>query len=211
MGTRGIFGFRQDGKDKLVYNHFDSCPEGLGETVALDLARIYGSASPAKGEKKRTDAELREKVRALRLVSNDYAPTKEDVATAKAAGAIDGSVSSGSLRDTYVLTRRAQPSEGGIWKLLDVGFAQDSAEFVNDSLFCEWGYVVNLDSGKLEVYGGFWTKPHRLGRYAKKDPSKNGYYPIALLAEFDLAKVDEWVGTFSETVHARREKLEAKS
>lgn len=33
MGTRGIYGFRFSGTDKLTYSHFDSYPEGLGSEV----------------------------------------------------------------------------------------------------------------------------------------------------------------------------------
>ena len=33
MGTRGLWGFRKDGKDKLTYNHFDSYPDCLGHTI----------------------------------------------------------------------------------------------------------------------------------------------------------------------------------
>lgn len=31
MSTRWAFGFRKNGKTKLIYNHFDSYPEGLGK------------------------------------------------------------------------------------------------------------------------------------------------------------------------------------
>ena len=33
MGTRGLYGFRKNGKDKITYNHWDSYPEGLGQNV----------------------------------------------------------------------------------------------------------------------------------------------------------------------------------
>ena len=33
MGTRGLFGFRKNGQDKLTYNHYDSDPSGLGMDV----------------------------------------------------------------------------------------------------------------------------------------------------------------------------------
>lgn len=45
MGTRGAYGFYKDGQNKLTYNHFDSYPEGLGNTV-VDFCR----ATMRKGE-----------------------------------------------------------------------------------------------------------------------------------------------------------------
>lgn len=33
MGTRGCYGFRKNGMDKLTYNHFDSYPDCLGHTM----------------------------------------------------------------------------------------------------------------------------------------------------------------------------------
>lgn len=28
----------------------------------------------------------------------------------------------------------------------------DNVSFLQDSLFCEWGYVINLDTNVLEIY-----------------------------------------------------------
>lgn len=33
MGTRGLYGIRKDGVDKVTYNHFDSYPEYLGKNM----------------------------------------------------------------------------------------------------------------------------------------------------------------------------------
>lgn len=37
MGTRGSFGFRKNENDYLGYNHYDSCPEGLGNEILTFL------------------------------------------------------------------------------------------------------------------------------------------------------------------------------
>lgn len=66
---------------------------------------------------------------------------------------------------------------------------QNSISFAGDSLFCEYGYVVDLDSMKFEVYRGFNKTPITEGRFKSGDPAlekADGYEPIRLLATFDL-------------------------
>lgn len=43
MSTRGAFGIRVDGKDKIVYNHSDSYWEELGRNVATDISEYVNS------------------------------------------------------------------------------------------------------------------------------------------------------------------------
>jgi hypothetical protein len=65
---------------------------------------------------------------------------------------------------------------------------QSNLDFIKDSLMCEWAYIVNLDTNKLEVYKGFQDKPHEKGRYAST-AHREGYYPCALVAEFPLGRL----------------------
>lgn len=68
-------------------------------------------------------------------------------------------------------------------------------DFAADSLFCEWAYVVDLDSMRFEVFKGFNTQP--LGpddRFAfleseidtKPNHSGETYHPVWLVHSFDL-------------------------
>lgn len=66
----------------------------------------------------------------------------------------------------------------------------DQHNFLNDSLFCEFAYIINLDSNKLEVYVGFNLNPNAPGRYAKYTLYKNDekvYYGVKLVEELDLS------------------------
>ena len=67
----------------------------------------------------------------------------------------------------------------------------NQTDFAADSLFCEWAYVVDLDKGTFEVYQGFNQTPltetdrfYPLQASIKEREDK--YYPVKLLASFDL-------------------------
>lgn len=201
MGTRGSFGFRVNGQDKLMYNHFDSYPSGLGLDV---LAFLKGTNLDT----------LTKKVAKLEPVNNKVPPTPEQIAKCTKAGTVNLSVSERSTKDWYCLLRNAQ---GDFKKLLKVGLFEPANNFILDSLFCEWAYIANLDTGKLEVYQGFneglpnpaggigqtpvdkWVPKLTGGRYAaqcdledNKSRIERGeapFFGVALIAEFPLKKL----------------------
>ena len=61
----------------------------------------------------------------------------------------------------------------------------NSANFAKDGLFCEWAYVVNLDTMKLEVYDGFHESGDENSRFGN-EPGDGGYAPVQPVMEFDL-------------------------
>lgn len=182
MGTRGVFGVHYDQRDKLAYNHFDSYPEGLGDELTAQLrAEIDTRGLP------RALSGWRRRASAMRLVTERSTPTEEDIALCVAAGTVDLGVGDQCTNDWYCLLRGAQ---GDLLKLLEVGIMLDSSNFINDSLFCEWGYVLNLDAEVLEVYEGGQHAPHTNGRYSQNSPD-GGYYPCALVLEVPLANLPD--------------------
>lgn len=65
-------------------------------------------------------------------------------------------------------------------------------EFIWDSLFCEYGYIMNYDTNELEVYTGFQNEPPE-GRYhdygiAHRDRTgvTDGYYACGLLTAIHM-------------------------
>jgi len=136
MGTRGLCGFRVDNKDYLAYNHFDSYPEGLGRDVVNFL------------KDKNLDV-LKEQVRSLVLVNEDDRPTLGQIEKCREIKTIDLGVSSGVTSDWYCLLRKAQ---GDLQAYLDLGFMPDNKEFLENGLFCEWAYQIDLDKETLSVF-----------------------------------------------------------
>ena len=125
MGTRGSYGFRVGEVDKLSYNHFDSYPDCLGNTI-LKFIRDTNND------------ELKEIAGRVVLVSEDATPTAEQIEVCK--GYLSTRVGLQTEDDWYCLLREAQGNPEALKEGLD--FMLDSGEFIYDSLFCQKCWVV---------------------------------------------------------------------
>ena len=152
MGTRGAFGVIIGEQEKIAYNHFDSYPDGKGVEVLGWLRTVI--------EDGRLD-EIKEQSKSVRVIDEDEKPTPEDVEKLKPYTNLN--VSEQSTDDWYCLTREMQ---GDLGMTLESGYMLDGSSFPLDSLFCEWGYIVDLDAGVLEVYKGFQKERPQQGRWA---------------------------------------------
>lgn len=172
MGTRGALGFYKDGTEKVAYNHYDSYPSGLGSDTL-------------KFCKDTTIKEMEETFNKIVLVDEQSEPTNEQIKECKEY--YDSSVSSKSEKDWYCLLRHAQgtlePYKNGLKYMID------SKEFLTNSLFCEYAYIINLDTEMLEFYIGFNKDPKANGRYADKATDNQGYCGVALKKEFPLESI----------------------
>lgn len=173
MSTRGFIGFVADGIEKIAYNHSDSYPDGLGIEMLVWLRGVHLP-------------HLRQQVIELRVVAPDSEPTDNDIKALKRY--YNGSIGGPSARPTwYQLLRETQ---GDPAAMLNAGVIEDASNFPGDSLFAEYGYVVDLDTNVFEAYVGFQKERHDKGRFAGREPRAeafgNLYYPVALVASWPL-------------------------
>jgi len=181
MSTRGAYGFVQDGKYKVTYNQSDSYPSGLGQEVVNFVKSVVESEA--------LDT-LKERVKAVKLVDESKPATKAEI---KRYEKFYQNVSSGAKTEWYCLLRDLQ----GVSLLEhilsgEVEHMIDSSEFVKDSLFCEWAYIIDLNRNTFDVYQGYQHDPQE-GNVFGVEAGEGGYYPVKLIASFPLTNIpDDW-------------------
>lgn len=179
MSTRGFISFVVDGVTKTAYNHHDSYPEYLGVNV-LDWTREVDLKAAATAVGK------------LRVVTDEDRPTDADIDLL--APFYSPNVGGPSERPSWYQLLRG--TQGDPAAMFAAGVIEDGSEFPGDSLFAEWGYVVDFDTHVFEVYVGFQTEPHNEGRFAHL-PRRDGYYPVRLAASWPLDSLPD-VSTFAD-------------
>lgn len=165
---------RHHEEDKLTYNHWDSYPGGLGVVIVRAI-------------KNHDDEHLAGTWARLTLVDDDHPPTKADQARYEEVA--DLNVSQRSLNDWYCLLRNGQ---GEPERYIDGTYdhCYSGNDFLADSLFCEWAYIINMDTRMLEVYEGFNKEGSAPGRYAAL--SAGEYAGVALVQELPLDTIRQW-------------------
>jgi hypothetical protein len=183
MGTRGFVGFVVDGVEKFVVTHGDSYPSGVGVGVLEWLAGhqdelVFGAPGGVV-----------DRVRALRFVSPSVDPDVDPPGLGRVRDALRGGpheyFADASVEE--VLDFAAYDLD----TLLRGGLAFDGNSFPLDSLYCEWGYLVDLDTRAFEVYRGFQTTPPTSGRFVGRPPVSDPYFPVALVASWPLVALPD--------------------
>ena len=172
MGTRGLWGIRKNNVDKAAYNHYDSYPSYLGYKI-IDFVKAH------------TTDELSNIFENIILVNEDDKPNLEQIEECSAY--LNLEVSNRDATDWYCLLRGAQGKPEEYAKGLK--YMADYIDFIKDSLFCEFAYLINLDNETLEYWVGYQKKPDAMNRYGTENPDK--FYPCKLLKAYDLQYVWE--------------------
>ncbi len=177
MGTRGSSGYIIKDQEYLGYNHFDSYPAGLGHTILQFISDI---------NKKDDWEEFKERAgKVIQLNGGDIIDIEIQKKYKKYSNL---SVSKQTLEDPYCLFRKIQHD----WiKEIYNGELQHflfNNNFIKDSLFCEYAYIINLDTMMLEYYSGFQQKLQHGNRFGIT-LNKNLYYPCRLVGIFNLKNI----------------------
>ena len=177
MGTRGSVGFILNGQYKASYNHFDSYPTGLGQDMADFVNKVNAEDGWGKFKKE---------AKKVKLVISAKKPTKAQIE--KYIGFSNIGVGSGSVEDWYCLLRETQGAvslekiyEGTLSHMID------SVNFIKDSLFCEWAYIINLDEMTFDIYQGFQKSPDPKNIFGQTN--EDGYYPCKRIVSIPLDRV----------------------
>lgn len=175
MGTRGLYGFRKNGVDKTTYNHYDSYPNCLGHTI-VEFCKTTSIE------------EMHEIFDGIIMVDEYTTPTQTQVT--ECIEYYDGNVSVGSPEDWYCLLREAQGNPN-VYKH-GLKYMIDNSGFIKNSLFCEYAYIVNLDTNCLEFWVGFQKEPDYDNRYGTEtSDNMDKYYPCKMIGEYSFECLKE--------------------
>lgn len=168
MATRGCYGFYKNGESKITYNHFDSYPSGLGKSIFKFI-------------KSNSIEDLNFYFDNLILVEEKDFPNDYEKKT------LDKLDYLYQYKDEKLNWFQILGSTLGDLDVLNEGlfFFINANDFIKESLFCEWGYIINLDTNELEIYKGFQKEPN-YNRYHIDTPSKSGYYNCKLIKSISL-------------------------
>lgn len=167
MGTRGLTVVIKDGQHRIAqYGQWDHYPEGQGVT-ALNFLRDGGLTK------------LEANLDKVEWLSDDhYAEATAHISegrewiTFEESDKIDKVFPFISRNHGAEILSRVANHEGD-----SSIYLRDEIKFVNDSLFNEGTYVIDLDAQVFEVYDGFQTEPHTAGRFAKDTDDGGGLLP----------------------------------
>lgn len=193
MGTRNLICVVKDNDYKVAqYSQWDGYPEGQG-IVILNFLRENDMTK------------FREQVDMCEFITDDDFFNK-----AYAELGIDTTSGYINLEDSIKFSNKypqlSRDIGGGILEFIQNNnnvLLKNSIDFANDSLFCEWAYVVNLDSNLFEVYEGFNKEPLSENErfYNPTLIPKNEFYPVKHVVSFDLNSLptdSEFLSNFSE-------------
>ena len=187
MGTRHLIAVVKDNEFKVAqYGQWDGYPSGQGAAV-LSFLRTPGNLQ-----------------RLTEGLANVRFATEEDHDRINAAAGIPEGSQFMTMEQANTRSEMAPGlSRDTSAKVLDLiadsteeVLVNDQHEFAGESLFCEWAYVVDLDTNTFEAHVGFQKVPHTDGRFADYPRAENQgvaseYYPVRLMATWPLDSLPE--------------------
>ena len=168
MGTRNLTMVISENKTKVAqYGQWDGYPEGQGKTILkflkkCDLNIFKGRLKKVSFIDKKKINELWNEIVTTEIFKSKYLELHRDTGAE-------------ILNLIY---------EGKAFKLID------DSKFIQDSLWCEWVYVIDLDKNKFEIYTNYSNNPlTKNDRFYNIKFKNDSVYPIKIVKAYSLNKL----------------------
>lgn len=180
MSTRAGIGFRHKGQDWLMYHHSDGGMPWLG----MEILRFCRQQEPAL---------MRTRVdQFIKLDENTEAPTQAQILEVAPILALSQEKVVELLLKAKTVKEGGQPDWDEVldmpsdeleYFMAGLNYWPDYEGFIL-SRSCEWGYIINLDTEKLEIYTSHYSAPDHVykgkpkikptGRYSEAIDDEEG-------------------------------------
>lgn len=163
MGTRGLTIVQLNNEIKVAqYGQWDHYPDGQGNTVLSFITE----------NKKDNFSKFKEKLDLVSFASSDQLISLQE------------RIDKGESFDEVVPLFTRELGAVILNKILNLNekqFLHNEIDFINEGLFCEYAYFIDLDDGCLEVYKGFNKTPLTSeDRFFNKTSNSAEYMPAIL-------------------------------
>jgi hypothetical protein len=203
MGTRNLTLVQKDEKIRIAqYGQWDGYPSGQGVTVHAFIKNANLTEFAKQVDRVVFSTEAMRGAKALQTKLDKLFKTMSDEQTARKCYSAHEIIDKVFDRDEkFIYECWTRDTCANILNVILNApekpkkiFLKDETGFAGDSLFCEWAYLINLDTNELEVYRGFNQKKLPKGgrfSYLSKDPDNrdNGYKQIRLLKTFKFNRM----------------------
>jgi hypothetical protein len=177
MGTRHLsMAYNKGGEVKVAqYGQWDGYPEGQGQ----EILKFLRSCDLKKLEKE---------IETTKFLTSSAIKKLWKECGANGSDFVSGDVSD-KFREKHPALSRDTGSE--VFSLIYNGIKelQDNSDFVNDSLFCEYCYVIDFKKRTFEIYNGFNKKPLVRTERFYKPYTSDKYYPVKFVKSYSLDKL----------------------
>ena len=202
MGTRNLTAIMLNGAYKVAqYGQWDGYPDAAGVTILEALVKA----------KEDDFAVLRKAVEHSSFIDEENLSVRWNSVGADGSGFVSMDIAEKFKNKWPQLDRDMGYNIVGFLLEHPEGVElNNSINFVADSLFCEYAYVVDLDKNTFEVYRGFNKKPlednERFAAFFSKESNSHRsgddvYHPVRLWKSFDLDNLpnpEEFMEHFSD-------------
>ena len=186
MGTRNLTCVQKDGKIVIAkYCQWDGYPEGQGAIILDFIHKEYDKdkfISQLKNVKNATQEDWDEGWAKVGVIKGAITVTFEEAERMKKVCPQLTRDTGGKILSIIQNWENKYPLY--IWRDYD---------FAKNGLFCEWGYVLNLDEDTLDVYRGFGKEmvPSIFCDPEKDKPDEYGYCPINRIISIKISDIKQ--------------------